>query len=282
MKRFKLFGQVLVMMMSLFFFAGCQQETVIPDNAQQIDERGYTVAYYPSVSFYALGPSNMLYTYRSGPPATLLSKTQVTGLNPDEFLLAIDVRPATRVLYGVTNLSTIYTITMLNGAAIATKVSAEPFTPAIEGSTLGFDFNPATDKITLITNAYQNLKIDPVDGKVVTMDGPVKFPMVGAAYWGSTLFDIEMNEGKLYKQDPTSGALTLVGSTGLVIRADGGFDISANGQALAIYYSGLTGSGPTLQPTVTREAYRLYNINLKTGLATNYGEVFPVIGIAIK
>lgn len=285
MKSFKLLSQVLAIVMSLLFFVGCQQETVVPDNAQQIEERGYsntTVAYYPSVNFYALGPSNMLYTYRSGPPATLTGKTQVTGLADGEALLAIDVRPATKVLYGVTNMNSIYVIRVLNGVATATKVSTEPFTPGIAGSTLGFDFNPTTDQITLITDANQNLKIDPVSGKVVSVDGPIKLQMVGAAYWGATLFDIEMSEGRLIKQDPTSGALTLVGTTGLIIRGDGGFDISANGQGLAVFLSGLTSASSTVPSTNTREAYRLYNINLKTGKATNLGEVLPIIGIAIQ
>ncbi|HUR29867.1 MAG TPA: DUF4394 domain-containing protein [Saprospiraceae bacterium] len=278
MKSFKLLGQFLAIISGLLFFIGCQQESVSPDNAQ-IEERGSTttVAYYPSVGFYALSTSNMIYTYRSGPPATIISKAQVTGLGDGEVLLAIDVRPATRVLYGVTNMNNIYSIRVSSGLASATKVSQVPFKPGIQGTTIGFDFNPTTDKISLITNANQNLKIDPVTGQVLSSDGYIKIPVTGSAYWGSTLYDIESSEGKLYRQDPASGFLTYVGSTGLSIKGDGGFDISSNGQALAVFMAGTTTDASPMTP-----AYRLYNINLKTGQATNFGEVYPIIGIAIQ
>lgn len=283
MKNFKLLGQFLAFVAALFMFVGCDQDIVNPQDSI-IEERGTsstTVATYAN-TFYGLSPANDIYTYRVGSSTALISTAKVDGLAEGESLLAIDVRPSTGILYGVTNLSNIYWIRISGGYALAVKVSQEPFTPGIQGTTLGFDFNPTTDKITLVTNAAQNLKIDPVTGRVISVDFPVKLPIVGSAYWSSLLFGIDANEGKVYRQDPTTGALTLVGPTGLMIRSEGGFDVGRNGQALAAFLSAFNGTSSAIVPAGgTREAYRVYNINLKTGQATSLGEVNPIIGIAI-
>ncbi len=106
--------------------------------------------------------------------------------------------------------------------------------------------------------------------------------MTGSAYWNTTFYNIDANEGKLYRLDPTTGSFALVGPTGLIIRRDGGFDVGRNGQALAVFYSGMSGiSSPSVPPGSSREAYRMYNIDLRTGKATSFGEVNPIIGIAI-
>jgi hypothetical protein len=281
MKNFKLMGQFFAFAMTLMMFVACEQEIATPDELA-IEERSTTTVASYSGMFYGLSPANVIYTYRVGTTTTLVGSAKVGGLRDGELLLAIDVRPATKVLYGVSNMNAIYTINVTSGYAIATLVSDVPFTPGIQGTTLGFDFNPSTDQITLVTNAGQNLKIDPVTGRVVSVDFPVKLPITGSAYWGATLFGIDANEAKLYRQDPTTGALTLVGPTGLVLRSEGGFDATASGQALAAFFSGMTGgSSATVPTTTTREAYRVYNINLKTGQATRLGEINPVIGIAI-
>ena len=282
--KFNLLGQFLALVSGLLLFAGCQEETVSPDNAAIEERYSSSIMYsYPSAIVYGLGSLNELYLYRSGPPATLISTYKIDGLQDGESLLAIDFRPATGILYGVTNMNAIYTIRVGNGYALASRVTQDAFSPAIEGSSVGFDFNPSTDKITLITSAGQNLNIDPNTGEVISIDAPIKLPMVGSAYWNTTFYNIDANEGKLYRVDPATGSFALVGPTGLIIRRDGGFDVGRSGQALAVFYSGMYGgTRPTVPQDYTREAYRLYNIDLRTGKATSFGEVNPIIGIAIQ
>ncbi len=296
MRNFKLFGQLLTLCTGLLFFTGCQQdESVSPLNGS-IEERNSSTTAYPNVLFYGLGPSNELYTYRSGPPATEVSSVMITGLRTEEFILAIDVRPATRGLYGVSNQSMIYTINGSTG--VATAVSQTPFTPAIEGSTIGFDFNPMVDRMRLVTDKGQNLRIHPTTGQVVGVDLAINGPVVAvnsvaysnnnAGASGTSLYDVDVLEGKLYRQNANAGSLVLVGSTGLTIVGEGGFDISRTGAALGVYlasgrpsFGSSGGIGGTSDDT-TQEAYRLYSMNLRTGQATSLGKVRPMIGLAIQ
>jgi hypothetical protein len=292
MRNFKLFAQFLALMTGLLFFAGCQQdETVSPADAT-IDERNSSFSAFPNVNFYGLGTANDLYTYRSGPPATYMGQVRLTGLRDGEFMQAIDVRPATKGLYGVSNMSIIYQINPATG--VATPLSQVPFTPAIEGTTVGFDFNPSIDRIRLVTDSGQNLRISPVTGMVVGVDvslGGAVVAINSAAYsnnfvgsFNPSLYDIDILQGNLYRQNANAGGLTLVGSTGLTIRGEGGFDISRTGAAFGVFLA--TGGAPYLSSTPvvddpTQEAYRLYSINLKSGQATNLGPVRDLIGIAI-
>ena len=60
--------------------------------------------------FYALTNNNELVQYSSGNPLSELGAVVITGLATSEKLLAIDFRPATGQLYGVTNQSRLYVI----------------------------------------------------------------------------------------------------------------------------------------------------------------------------
>lgn len=300
MRNLKLFGQFLILLSGLLFF-GCQQEEIInPDNTS-IDERNTFTPAYPNMTFFGLGTANELYMYRSGPPATLLSNTVIRGLREGELMMAIDFRPATKTLYGVSNMNYIYTISTSTSfgsvpMGTATRVSDTPFSPGIEGSMVGFDFDPRADRIRIVTDKGQNLRIDPNTGQVVGIDLAVSGQTVainGIAYssnyytgsfTSSLLYDIDVLEGKLYRQNPMGGSLTLVGSTGLTISGEGGFDISSKGVAMGTFLA--SGNNPSFgtnsnDETVT-EAYRLYGINLKNGVATSLGKVRPMIGIALQ
>src|SRR5687768_15555537 len=167
MRNLKLFGQFLVLLTGLLFFAGCQQEESLSPIDNSIDERNSSFTAYPNVTFYGLSSMNELYTYRSGPPVTMLSSTMIRGLRDGEMLMAIDIRPATKVLYGVSNANMIYTINTAAGTdayGLATPVSTTPFSPGIDGSVVGFDFDPRLDRIRLVTDNGQNVRISPTTG----------------------------------------------------------------------------------------------------------------------
>ena len=86
-----------------------------------------------------------------------------------------------------------YTIDPVTGAAVA--IGAAPFTPALDGTEFGVDFNPQVDRLRVVSNTGQNLRINPDTGAVVPTgpDKPLMFAsndrnagtspnVVGAAY----------------------------------------------------------------------------------------------------
>jgi len=146
---------------------------------------------------------------------------------------------------------------------------------------IGFDFNPTVDRIRMITNSGQNLRLNPETGTTAAIDGGINgVPMVslsGAAYTnnrsGATttvLYDIDPVTDKLYRQDPpNNGTLVEVGSLGVNIAGTGSFDISPDGTAIATLIAGVTQG--------------LYQIDLNTGQAERLGDlpVNSIVGLAI-
>ena len=229
---------------------------------------------------YVLTDGNQLLQISTDSPGAPTSSVGVTGLMQDERLMAIDFRPATGQLYGVTNQSRIYMINHLTGAARV--LGTAPFTPAMTGDVTAFDFNPTVDRIRLVTNQGQDLRLNPETGTVVAIDGNINgvpgASILGVAYTNNfsgatttTLYDIDPVTDKLYKQDPpNNGTLSEVGPLGVNIIGAGGFDISPSGVALAAL--GSTGGGS-----------ELYEINLTTGQAERIGSLpnQSIIGLAI-
>src|SRR4030095_15839230 len=76
-----------------------------------------------------------------------------------ENVLGIDFRPATGELYGLGSTSRLYRIDIANGAAV--QVGAGPFSPLLSGTDFGFDFNPQSDRIRVVSDAEQNLRLNP-------------------------------------------------------------------------------------------------------------------------
>jgi hypothetical protein len=232
----------------------------------------------PDIIFYGLTASNQLIQYNGNAVESPLADLTVTGLQSGETLLAIDFRPATGQLYGLGSTSRLYAINLMSGAA--TPVGTAPFVPAINGSVAGFDFNPTVDRIRVVTDSGQNLRLHPETGVVVSIDqalNPGTPNVSSAAYANSdagaastTLFDIDISAQKLFKQDPPNeGTLVEIGPLGISPTGDGGFDISPdNSVALASF--------------TVNGANELFQVDLTTGNATSLGSFStPVIGLAI-
>ena len=232
----------------------------------------------PDLIFYGLTASNQVIQYNANAPESPISTLSVTGLQSGETLMAIDFRPATGQLYGLGSTSRIYTINLASG--LATAIGANPFTPAISGGIVGFDFNPTVDRIRLVTGTGQNIRLHPETGAAAAVDSDLNpgSPNVNAvAYTNSfagasstTLFDIDIASQKLFMQDPPNdGKLVEVGPLGITPTDDGGFDISPdNSFALAsLTVNGMNG---------------LYQVDLNKGNAIYLGNFSePIIGLAI-
>lgn len=233
----------------------------------------------PNLEFYGLTSSNSLVKYNANNSTTVISTTPVTGLQAGENLLTIDFRPGTGQLYGIGSTNQLYIINTSSGAA--TAVGA-PFTPAVSGNMVGFDFNPTVDRIRLVTSSGQNLRLHPETGAVAATDGNLNpgTPNIGSAAYtnnmsgasSTELFVIDFSTKMLYKQDPPNhGDLTAVGNLEVAgtVSADGGFDIAPMGN---VALANFTAAGMD----------HLYQIDTMTGKATDLGMLSTsIIGIAI-
>ncbi|MBC8051856.1 MAG: DUF4394 domain-containing protein [Sphingobacteriaceae bacterium] len=227
----------------------------------------------PGVNFVALTNTTSIHgggqlvRYNSSNTSQLVgAAVGITGLATGESIVAIDYRPATGQLYGLSTASKLYILNPVNGAARA--VSTTAFTPALTGTVAAFDFNPTVDRIRVVTTTGQNFRLNPETGTVVASDATINGAdgafITGAAYSenysGATttvLYDLDVAAKKLYKQDANAGTLTEVGSLRLTpivstnitsfsgayntnittarTVAAGGFDIASNGVALAVF-----------------------------------------------
>jgi hypothetical protein len=222
----------------------------------------------------------------------------ISGLqSPDTALVGMDYRVQDGLLYGVANSGGIYTID--TNTAQASKVSQLSSPVVLEGTVFGVDFNPAANRLRIISNTGQNLRHDVVGG-VTTEDGdlnylapavPPALGLTGAAYTnndldadtGTTLFDIDTMMNQVVIQSPPNAG-TLV-PTGKLFDAsqptvDGGspvgFDIYTEVNA------GRAFGNHAFASLVVGGVTSFYRMNLLTGEASLIG-LFndAVIDIAI-
>src|SRR5262245_1296783 len=113
-------------------------------------------------TIYGLRDGNEIVTFDSATPATVAA-TAVTGLMPGETLVGIDFRPANGALYGITDQSRIYTIVPATGAATLASTSSV----ALTGTVFGVDFNPVADRMRVVSDTDQNLRIDVTTGTAI-------------------------------------------------------------------------------------------------------------------
>ena len=204
---------------------------------------------------YGVTTSNRLIAFDASDPSRLLGSMPIANLAAGEQIVGIDVRPANNWLYGLGSSSQLYLINQLTGAAI--RIGA-PFTPALNGSAFGVDFNPTVDRIRVVSDTGQNLRLHPDTGVVVAVDGPLRFAtadpnasrtphIVGAAYTnpdtdpstGTTLFDIDsVLDISATQNPPNDGVLNTMAPIGIDAGDRVGFDIGPSSIFLAVQPQG--------------------------------------------
>ncbi len=239
---------------------------------------------------FAVTASNALVNFNSSNP-WFFSSRPITGMMSGEDALGIDFRPAgppNGRLYVLGSTGRIYRIDD-PFSGVATPVTTTPF--SLSGSTFGFDFNPAVDRIRIISDADQNLRVHPDTGNLVATDGTLAYSAgdpnfgvdpncSGAGYNNNVngtpttvLYNIDFALDILVTQTPANnGTLQTVGPLGLDINGTNGFDISG---FTGIAYAALNTGG--VQST-------LYTINLGTGAASSMGVIGcqePIRGISV-
>ncbi|TDX82889.1 DUF4394 domain-containing protein [Epilithonimonas xixisoli] len=245
------------------------------DDMNQVPEEPSAVG--PNQIAYALTENNELVVFNASSPSTFNSKTAIAGITSGEKLVSIDFRPATGELYALSNASKFYIINTTT--ATSRLVSTTAFTPAITGTIASIDFNPTVDRIRLVTNTGQNLRLNPETGAVAATDGSIatSSSITGIAYTNSksgamstTLYDLDATSGKLFKQDPpNNGTLVEVGSLGINFTGQAAFDINPDNNIALI-------------ATTSDSKNNLYTLDLTNGKATNIGTLSQkLIDIAI-
>lgn len=231
-------------------------------------------------TIYVVTSANQLLSFDSASPGLFRSSVTLTGLQSGETVEGIDFRPLNGQLYALGSTGRLYTIARATG--VATQVGA-PFT--LTGTRFGFDFNPTVDRIRVISDQEQNLRLHPDTGAVAATDPGLAFAgtdvnsgddpvSVGAAYINSlagatvtVLFDLDLGNDVLVTQNPANnGTLNTIGPLGInAVDSFAGFDISAR---TGTAYAALNpGSGTNL-----------YRIDLATGTALLVGGIGVVPG----
>ena len=232
----------------------------------------------PNISLTALTNDNQLAFYNAQNLNTPSSTVTITGLQSGEMIISIDYRPATGQLYGLGSLGRLYFIHEVSG--LATALSDQPLNPAVSGANASIDFNPTVDRIRLVTDSGQNLRLHPDLGTVVATDGNLNpgMPKVSAAAYtnnfagtaSTLLYVIDHETNMLYTQTPPNdGVLVPVGPLGVDVSAENGFDIGGmSNSAFAVLRVG--------------NAIGVYRINLMTGSASKVSDLtFSPTAIAV-
>ncbi len=245
-----------------------------------------------SRTVYAVSAGNLI-TFNSLIPTTILSSVAITGLGSGETILGLDFRPATGQLYALGSASRLYTINLTTGAA--TQVGSDgAFT--LNGTKFGFDFNPVPDRIRLISNTEQNLRLNPNDGTLTATDGVLSYaagdannganPNAGAgaytnSFAGSTATTLYFYDFGLQilgiSNPPNNGTLNTVGGSGLVALEQGlDMDITSDKTSAT--------NTAFLTANLGAASTNFYRVNLSTGAASLVGAIgggSPISAMAV-
>jgi hypothetical protein len=262
----------------------------------------------PSAAFAADPVSNAvvlsndrLATFDAKSPATATTFVPVTGLVAGDKLVGIDVRPQNGFLYGLgvnTTADTIQLYALSSRTGVA-KAIGDPIA-GVDGADFGFDFNPMADRIRVVSDTGENLRLNPNTGALAATDTDISgtTPVDGSAYTNSaqnatatTLFSLSGANQKLYVQNTPNGGTQTVGQdvkaggAAIGFTDVGGFDIAPD-VSVAVSNELPTPGSTGLAAVNVAGASVLAKVDLNTGAATAVGPIGngtqPVQGLAIQ
>jgi hypothetical protein len=227
-------------------------------------------------------------------PSLARSIGALSGLSGgDTRLVGIDFRPATGALWGLGDAGGLYEIDITNAAATR---RAQLGVALDAGAAVDVDFNPTVDRLRVVTDSGQNLRVN-VDTGMTTEDTDLNYPaplnlnpatgVSAAAYTNNdlspdtatTLFDLDTSLDQIAIQSPPNGGVLAAAGTLLVDTAgDAGLDIYSTVRG------GRTVENKALAVLTTGDRARVYLINLLTGRASvrgTFGSKNQVVDLAI-
>ena len=245
------------------------------------------------LSVVGLTEDGRLVSFRTRSPHNTKEIGYVSGLvGADTGIVGIDFRVQDGRLYGVGNGGGVYTIDPRT--AEATFVNA--LTVPLDGTAFGVDFNPAADRLRIVSDTGQNLAHNVNDGGVTVANATLTYtpppaaavaaPGVTAAAYtnndlhpntATTLVDLDtMLDQVVIQSPPGNGFLVATGKLGVDASAPAGFDI------YSVLSDGVTVGNVPFASLSVNGRYRLYSINLTTGQAFSLGRLGEaVVDIAI-
>ena len=248
-----------------------------------------------SLQVVGLTTDGRLVRFDADTPGRTRSIGRVRGLVGDQSLVGIDYRVQDGKLYGVGNAGGIYTIS----AADATAAKVSQLTVALAGASFGADFNPAANRLRVVSDTGQNLRHNLDDATATTppLAGatvadatltvpPATTPAMGiaaAAYTNNdldpntvtTLFDLDTTADQVSAQSPANAGL--LAATGKLLVDAGpmaGFDIYSRTSA------GTTQGNQGFATVSVLGRYSLYRVSLLTGAASRIGSFRPATQVA--
>ena len=225
-----------------------------------------------------------LIEFKSNKPKNASNIAAIWGLSGDTRLLGIDYRPATGELIGLGDQGGVYAVSDFNAQA----VKKSQLNVALAGASFGVDFNPTVDRLRVISDTGQNLRVNVDTGATLVDTALSSTGVTGAGYTNNdadpntatTLFDLDSALDQVVVQSPAnSGMLAATGKLGVDASPVVGFDVYSairNGTTVNVRaFASLTVDGSA----------RFYRINLLQGRASLVGAFSsstPVTGIAVK
>ena len=237
----------------------------------------------PGLAVFGTTTDGRLIRFGTNTPGTFSYVGFIAGFTGgDTALVGIDFRIQDGQLYGVGNAGGTYVVNTTNASLTFVNRTSVP----LVGTTFGVDFNPAADRLRIISNTGQNLRHNVNAGGVTLVDGTLSYAapaaapgIVAAAYTnndlagstGTTLFDIDSTLDQVVLQvPPNSGGLAATGLLGRNVTTTTGFDIFSARDANGVTVSN-QGYASVVNPNGTSS---FLSVNLLTGLVTEIG-TFP-------
>ena len=251
---------------------------------RQDDDRFHNVV-ADKVSVIGLTDDGRLVRFRSDSPRRARDIGAVSGLaGTDTGIVGIDFRVQDGKLYGVGNGGGVYTIDTRTARAQLVNNLSVP----LSGTTFGVDFNPAADRLRIISDTGQNLAHNVNAGGVTLANGTLTYTappaapvpavgVTGAAYTNNdvppngiptatTLFDIDTTMDQIVIQSPPgNGVLAATGKLGFDAGPSAGFDIYSQ------LVRGVTVANRAFATLSVNGKYAFYSVNLTTGRAVLIG-----------
>ncbi|MCC2546566.1 DUF4394 domain-containing protein [Hymenobacter sp. BT175] len=233
--------------------------------------------------FYGIAGSNLI-SFTSDNPTNIRTAVNFSGLAAGQTLAGLDFRPLDGMLYAFgynasTSTGQLYTVNLTTAAL--TPVGTGQTYSLGTASGVGFDFNPAADRIRIVGANGNNYRVVPTTGALATVnDGPTGRALSAGAYTnndnnaatGTILlgYDQVTNEVVSFS-DPNAGTNSPLGSSGIIVNPATGVDFD-------IYTDLTTPATPvntgfaTATPT-TSDFDFLYDVNLTNGSFFPIGQI---------
>ena len=171
---------------------------------------------------FAVTDAAELIRFNAGQPQKLLQRQPLLGLDAGDRLVGMDYRVSRGVLFALAASGRLYTLN--TDTAQLTRVgNGAPV--ALQGERFGVDFNPVADRVRVVSDRGQNLRLHPDAGVLAATDPPLRAAS-GTGPLDDASFDIAdrnnaalavLRSGghtRLFAVDLATDKATLIGSVG--------------------------------------------------------------------